>query len=141
MLALLLMHQHLVLLLKIKILCALEKVLLCPPPGNKGRLSGYSFSISLLWCLVDQKVTSHVQKSISCKIMSLVGRFSHFCPLQCLSLLCLESVLIQYFAVSGVLISFLQPGVTTTIPVTYWLPLQIAIKFLPLFWDCAWGTQ
>lgn len=55
-------------------------------------ISGYSFSISLLLCLVHQKVTSHVQKSIYFKIMPLVGSFSHFCPLQCFSLLKVQIV-------------------------------------------------
>lgn len=84
------MHQHLVLLVKIKILCTLEKVLLCPPPGDKESLFGCSFSISLSLCLVNR--TSHVKKSISCKIMSLVGRFSPFHPLQCFSLLKVQIV-------------------------------------------------
>lgn len=39
-----------------------------------------------------QKVTFHIQESISCKIMSLVGSFSHFCPLLCFSLLKVQIV-------------------------------------------------
>lgn len=43
---------------------------------------------------------------------------------------------IQYFAVSEVLISSLQPEVTIATSGACWLPLNIAIKFFPLFQDC-----
>lgn len=78
------MHQHFV----FKLYVLSPKFYFVHHLGAKGvSLSGYSVSIRLLLCCVHWKVTFHIQKSISCKIMSLVGRFSHFCPLQCFSLL------------------------------------------------------